>query len=75
MKKKLFDMCAVCKTHLKKSDMIALLARSRRGEQPKQFGFMCRECFKESCKELGLDIPALAELADIITVEPGEGDG
>lgn len=75
MKKKLFDICAVCKAHLKKSDMIALLARSRRGEQPKQFGFMCRECFKESCKGLGLDIPALAELADIITVEPGEGDG
>ena len=75
MKKKLFGICAVCKAHLKKSDMIALLARSRRGEQPKQFGFMCRECFKESCKGLGLDIPALAELADSITVEPGEGDG
>lgn len=69
MERKLYDSCAVCKARLKKSDMITLLARSRRGEQPKQFGFMCRECFKECCKGLGLDIPTLAELADSITLE------
>lgn len=64
MKKKLFDVCADCKIHLKKSDMITLLARSKRGEQPKQFGFMCKECFKKFCEELGLDIPELIELAE-----------
>ena len=67
MKKKLYDTCAECKAHLKKSDMITLLARSKRGEQPKQFGFMCRECFKNFCRELGIDIPDLEELADKIT--------
>lgn len=64
MKKKLFDVCADCKAHLRKSDMITLLARSKRGEQPKQFGFMCKECFKKFCKGLGLDVPELAELED-----------
>lgn len=66
MKKKLFDICAGCKTHLKKSSMITLLARSKRGEQPKQFGFMCKECFKKFCKHLDLDIPKLAELTESV---------
>ncbi len=75
MKKKLYDTCAECKAHLKKSDMITLLARSKRGEQPKQFGFMCRECFKTFCKNLGLDIPKLEELAESITIGSGDKDG
>lgn len=75
MKKKLFDTCAECKAHLKKSDMITLLARSKRGEQPKQFGFMCKDCFKKFCKKLGLDIPELAEMAESITIGPGDDDG
>lgn len=57
MKKKLFDECATCKAHLKKSDMITLLARSKRGEQPKKFGFMCVKCFEEFCKERQLELP------------------
>ncbi len=75
MEAKMYDVCAECKVWLKKSDMITLLARSRRGEQPKQFGFMCKECFKKFCRELGLEIPQLAELADSITVGPGDTDG
>lgn len=75
MKKKLYDACAECKARLKKSDMITLLARSKRGEQPKQFGFMCKDCFKQFCKNFGLDIPELAELAESITIGPGDGDG
>lgn len=75
MKKKLFDVCAECKAYMKKSDMITLLARSKRGEQPKQFGFMCKDCFKQFCKNLGLDIPELAELAESITIGPGDDDG
>lgn len=69
MEKKLFDVCSKCKAHLKKSEMITLLARSKRGEQPKQFGFMCRNCFKQFCKSSGLNVPALAELAESAAVE------
>lgn len=75
IKKKLFGMCAECKACMKKSDMITLLARSKRGEQPKQFGFMCRECFKKFCKNLGLDIPKLEELTESITIGSGDDDG
>lgn len=57
-----------------KSEMITLLARSKRGEQPKQFGFMCRDCFKEFCKGLGLDIPELIGLAESVTIGPGDED-
>ena len=59
---------------MKKRDMIALMARSRRGEQPKQFGFMCQECFKKFCQELELGIPQLAELADGGDGMPMDGD-
>ncbi len=75
MKKKLYDICAECKARMKKCDMITLLARSKRGEQPKQFGFMCKDCFKEFCKDLGLDMPALAEMAESITIGPGDDNG
>jgi protein gp37 len=78
MKQKLYDVCSECKAHLKKSDMITLLARSERGEQPKQFGFMCKKCFCEFCKNLGLEAPALSKLienADIsITLESSGED-
>jgi len=75
MKKKLFDMCADCKARLKKSDMITLLARSKRGEQPKQFGFMCKGCFKKFCKNLGLEMPDLEEMAESITICPADKKG
>lgn len=77
MEKKLYDQCCSCKERMKKSDMITLLARSKRGEQPKQFGFMCKQCFKEFCNEKGLNIPALAIFAgyvDSITFGPGEDE-
>lgn len=67
MKKKLFGICGKCDTNMKKSDMITLLARSRRGEQPKQFGFMCKDCFIKMCKEFNVEIPDLSELKDIIS--------
>lgn len=73
MEKKLYGDCAKCKDHIQKSEMITLLARSKRGEQPTQFGFMCRECFKKFCKDLELDVPDLAELAENITI--GQEDG
>ncbi len=75
MEKKLYGDCAVCNSHLKKGEMITLLARSRRGEQPKQFGFMCKDCFKRFCEDLNLDLPELIGLAESITIGSGEGDG
>lgn len=72
MQKKLFDICAECKACLKKSDMITLLARSKRGEQPKQFGFMCKECFEKFCKVLNLDLPKLADMAESIIITSDE---
>lgn len=62
MEKKLYAFCVSCKAHMKKSMMVALSARSMRGEQPKQFGFMCRECFREFCRERGIAMPQLTEL-------------
>lgn len=59
MQNKLYAECSKCKAYLRKSDMITLLARSKRGEQPKQFGFMCRDCFKKFCAESELSIPEL----------------
>lgn len=61
MQNKLYTECSKCKVYLKKSDMITLLARSKRGEQPRQFGFMCKDCFLRFCKDLGIDVPELAE--------------
>ncbi len=74
MKKRLFHVCAGCKAYMKKSSMVALLARSMRGEQPKQFGFMCRGCFKEFCGGLGLDVPELAGMAEGIAAAKGGSD-
>lgn len=64
MEAKLYGLCAECKAQMKKSNMITLLARSKRLEIPKQFGFLCKDCFGNLCNRLGLDIPRLAELTD-----------
>lgn len=69
MERKLYGNCASCNSRMKKSDMITLLARSKRGEQPKQFGYMCKECFRQFCEEFDLDIPALEGLVESITIE------
>lgn len=74
MKKKLYGTCSVCKAHLKKSEMITLLARSKRGEQARQYGFMCPKCFGKSCEGLGLEIPELEGMA-AYRKEMGEIDG
>jgi len=78
MQNKLYAECAKCKAYLLKSDMVTLFARSQRGEQPKQFGFMCKDCFRKFCKELGIDTPALAGLMEksevSVTIGPGGGN-
>ena len=75
LKAKLFDGCASCKAHLRKKRNDNPAGKvEKRGEQPKQFGFMCRDCFKEFCKDLGLDIPELIGLAESVTIGPGDKD-
>lgn len=54
--------CCNCKVHMKKREMIALCARSQRGEQPKQFSHMCQTCFLELCKSYGITVPNLKGL-------------
>ena len=65
LKAKLFDVCASCETNMRKSEMITLLARSKRGEQPKQFGFMCKSCFKDFCKKYNLKIPEFKNMEEL----------
>lgn len=62
MEKKLYDTCCICKARMKKSEMIALSARSQRREQSKQFAFACQQCFKEFCEKSDISIPKLEEL-------------
>lgn len=64
MEKKLYGDCARCKRHMRKNEMITLLARSKRGEAAGLCGFMCGKCFKEICGSLGLDVPELRGLQD-----------
>lgn len=62
VKARLEDDCCRCGIHLRKNKMIALSARSKRGEQPKQFTYMCKNCFRKFCEENGVEIPRLEEL-------------
>ena len=47
----------------------------KEGGQPKQFGFMCKDCFRKFCKDSGLDISGLAGLGESITIGPGDENG
>lgn len=51
--------CCCCKERMRKNKMIALSARSERGEQPKQFAHICKPCFCKKCVSLGIQIPEL----------------
>ncbi len=57
LQNKLYDVCCECREPMKKSEMMTLHARSCRGEQPKQCGFMCRSCFKKFFDSHKLKIP------------------
>ena len=48
---KLETECGRCGIHKDKKQMIAVFARSERGEQPKQVSYLCRDCFKKTCQE------------------------
>ncbi len=55
MQEKLYGICCMCKARMRKSSMVTLLARVKRGKQPKQYGFMCRECFSSFCDSARLE--------------------
>lgn len=65
MKDRLEGDCCKCGDHFKKSEMIALCARSKRGEQPKQYAHICKSCFIKQCREFDIKIPDLAAFREI----------
>lgn len=64
MQNKLYDICNNCGEYEMKRNMLAICARSCRGEQPKQFAFLCKKCFKEQCKKWGIEVPDLKKMED-----------
>lgn len=58
------DDCAMCKAHRQKRDMIALSARSKRGEAAKQLGHVCKNCFLIFCNQYDIKLPELEGLKD-----------
>ena len=61
MEKKIYGICDSCKSHMPKREMIALCARYKRGEHPKQFAFMCKSCFMKFCEGLEVEVLPLVE--------------
>ena len=59
LENKLYDVCNDCGAYKKKSEMITLLARSKRGESVKNVCYLCRDCFEKFCNEHGVEIPEL----------------
>lgn len=59
-KAKLIGNCCRCKVERRKNEMVALLARTKRGVQPKQFAYICKECFIKECTEKDIPIPELS---------------
>ena len=60
LENKLYDVCCDCEAYKKKSEMVTILARSRRGESAKNICYLCRDCFEKFCGERGIEIPELA---------------
>lgn len=57
---KLYDICNFCGYKHRKNEMIALSARSARGEMPKQFAYACTSCFEKICNDNGIEIPTFS---------------
>lgn len=59
MQNKLYEACSECGKVLRKNQMVALMARSKRGTPAKQYAYLCRACFEKSCRNMGVEIPNL----------------
>lgn len=57
MMKKLYGICIKCGMELQKRNMVTLMAKVKRSEPSKQFGFMCRKCFEDFCTEFDIGLP------------------
>jgi protein gp37 len=57
--KKMYGQCALCKEEKLKKEMIALLARAKRGTGAKQLAYVCRGCYEKLCEDLGVIPPEL----------------
>jgi protein gp37 len=57
LKGKLYTRCSICKQEHKKSDMMALLAREKRGAGAKALGYACMPCFERLKSWLESDKP------------------
>jgi len=73
VKARLEDKCCKCGKHMRKNAMIALAARSKRGEMPKQLCHMCHKCFMDLCEELKIRLPELEGLKDEEKKLPNDG--
>ena len=57
MQNKLYDVCAECEKVELKRDMAAMIARFGKKGLPKQFAFLCMDCFEKQCKKWAVEIP------------------
>lgn len=57
--KKMYGQCSLCKKEKLKKEMIALLARAKRGTGAKQLAYVCRGCYEKLCEDLGVVPPEL----------------
>ena len=64
MKDKLFDICCDCGAYLRKNQMVTMTARYGRGTQPKNFCYLCPDCFERFCTEHGIEIPKLSYVGE-----------
>lgn len=64
MQNKLYEACSECGKVLRKNQMVALMARSKRGTPAKQYAYLCRACFENSCKNMGVELPKLDYMED-----------
>ena len=64
MQNKLYEACSECGKVFRKNQMVALMARSKRGTPAKQYAYLCRACFENSCKNMGVELPKLDYMED-----------
>lgn len=63
-KKQLWEKCSLCKTEFRKKDMIALLAREKRGASAVKLGYACPICFKGLQASLSAEKPCACAIRE-----------
>lgn len=65
VKARLEGECCKCAAHMRKNQMIALLARFKRGEAPMQICHMCHSCFRSFCDDAKVEVPEFENLKNM----------